>query len=156
MTDASDSLQAPQTSSDQGTRRSDLSTKRLDVEYHDCMRWCAKCGTPIDDGLLLCADCAPRHSLIQDVKIMPGKGSTAKAYKTSTQGSRNQSRLRVVEKVEWIHDRQRNERIVRLFDKENNSYSETCFDLETGEITWGPKYEDLDRKPHRSPNDRKE
>lgn len=87
---------------------------------------------------------------------MLGKGSTAKAYKTSTRGSRNKSRLRVVEKIEWIHDRQRNERIVRVFDKENNLYSETCFDIETGEITWGPKYEDLDRKPHRSPNNRKE
>jgi hypothetical protein len=119
------------------------------------MRWCAKCGSPIDDGLLLCTDCAPRRNLIQDVKIEIGKGSTVKAYEMSNKGSRNQSRLRVVEKVEWIHDRQRNERIVRLFDKDNNLYSETCFDMETGEITWGPKYEDLNSKPHRSPNEKR-
>jgi hypothetical protein len=118
------------------------------------MRWCAKCGSPIEDGLLLCAECAPRNSLIQDVKVYIGKGSTAKAYKTSDGGSRNQSRLRVVEKVEWIHDRQRKERIVRLFDKDNNLYSETCFDIETGEITWGPKYENLDSKVHHNPNDK--
>lgn len=62
--------------------------------------------------------------------------------------------MRVVEKVEWIHDRQRRERIVRLFDKDNNLYSETCFNIETGEITWGPKYEELDGKAHRNPKDK--
>jgi hypothetical protein len=118
------------------------------------MRWCASCGSLTEDGLLLCAECAPRNSFIQDVKIYVGKGSTAKAYKTSDGGSRQQSRLRVVEKVEWIHDRQRKERIVRLFDKDNNLYSEACFDIETGEITWGPKYEDLDSKVQRNPKDR--
>jgi hypothetical protein len=133
------------------------------------MRWCARCGAPIDDGLLLCGKCVPREKLIQDVKIImtspitmvvgmdgkaaqniPGKGkSTVKAYEASDKGGRRRSRLRVVEKIEWIHDRQREERIVRLFDHRNRLYSETCFDLETGAITWGPKYENLDNKKGR-------
>lgn len=119
------------------------------------MRRCANCGSPIEDGSLLCAKCAPRNSLIQDVKVYIGEGSTAKAYKTSDGGSRSQSRLRVVEKITWIHDRQRKERIVRLFDEDSNLYSETCFDIETGEITWGPKYEDLDSKVHPGANDKR-
>jgi hypothetical protein len=110
------------------------------------MRWCARCGVSVDDGLLLCASCVPREKLGQSVTIEFGSPprSTAMAYELPNQGGKHQSRLRAIEKVEWIHDRQRQERVVRLFDHHNRLYRETCFDLETGVITWGPKYGPLD------------
>lgn len=123
------------------------------------MRWCARCGEPIDGGLLLCATCVPRDRLRQDVQIRliepatamvdaddravelrPGRGtSRVRAREMPSSGGISRSRLRAVEKVEWIHDRQRDERRVWLFDHRDRVYSETCFDLVTGAITWGPK-----------------
>jgi hypothetical protein len=127
------------------------------------MRWCARCGSPIDEGLILCAQCVPREYLQQSVNIrltsaprvvfdsegniaenIPGSGtSTAKAYDMSA-GSKGRSPLRAVEKVQWNLDRNRYERAVWLFDRNENVYSETWFDLDTGEITWGPKVGPLD------------
>lgn len=127
------------------------------------MRWCARCGVPIDDGLLLCAQCVPRENLQQSVNIeltspphvildaegkvvenVPGYGkSTVKAYDMSA-SSKNRSPLRAVEKVQWNHDRNRHERAVWLYDRDNNLYCETWFDQDTGQITWGPKSGALD------------
>jgi hypothetical protein len=42
------------------------------------------------------------------------------------------------------HDRGRYERVVWFYDRSNNVYCETWFDLDTGEITWGPKRGPLD------------
>lgn len=121
------------------------------------MRWCARCGEPINDGLLLCAACVPRSELRQSANVrldkppgvvigpdgqiqemIPGTGTTTvKAYKVPQKGGQSRSRLRAVEKLQWIHDRQRYERTVWLYDHLDRVYSETCFDPETGEITWG-------------------
>jgi hypothetical protein len=130
------------------------------------MRWCARCGVPIDDGLLLCADCVPRHKLIQDATINLGSPITAvidseggvrntgsggngttskvKAYEVPSKGGKRRAPLRAVEKVQWINDRQRYERVVWLYDRRDRVYCETCFDLKTGTITWGPKRGALD------------
>jgi hypothetical protein len=127
------------------------------------MRWCARCGAPIDDGLLLCPECVPREHLQQNVNIelttpphvifdaegnvvasLPGSGkSTVKAFDMSGK-SKSRSPLRAVEKVQWNHDRQRYERAVWLFDRSNNLYCETWFDEDTGQIAWGPKFGALD------------
>lgn len=127
------------------------------------MRWCARCGLPIDDGLILCARCVPREDLQQSANIeltspphvvldaegrvveaIPGYGkSTVKAHDMS-KGSKTRAPLRAVEKVQWNNDRQRNERAVWLYDRNNNVYCETWFDLDTGQIAWGPKTGPLD------------
>src|ERR1700733_7225196 len=110
-----------------------------------------------------CARCVPREHLQQNVNIeltsppkvildregniteeIPGSGkSTVKAYGMST-GSKGRSPLRAVEKVQWNHDRSRYERAVWLYDRNDNLYCETWFNLDTGEIAWGPKMGPLD------------
>jgi hypothetical protein len=127
------------------------------------MRWCARCGASIDDGLILCSLCVSRQHLQQSVTIeltsppmvildhdrrmieeIPGSGKmTVKAYDMST-GSKKRSPLRAVEKVQMNHDRNRYERAVWLYDRNDNLYCETWFDLDTGGITWGPKMGPLD------------
>jgi hypothetical protein len=134
------------------------------------MSWCANCGVPINDGLLLCKDCVSRGDLKQSVHIeltsapnvkfdsegnvlenTPGSGkSTVKAYDMSA-GSVARSPLRAVQKVQWNHDRKQNERAVFLFDRNNNLYCETWFDLTTGQITWGPKRGPLDDQSMHGP-----
>ena len=118
------------------------------------MRWCARCGEQVNDGFVLCQTCVPRSQLRQSATIhldtapaitvdadghvvasTPGTGHTV----VKAQHGGGRSPLRAVEKVEWIQDRQRYERRVWLFDRQNNLYCETCFDVDTGEITWGPK-----------------
>jgi hypothetical protein len=115
-------------------------------DYSSHVRWCARCGAAIDDGLLLCTDCTPRDKLQQDVLIKMGSPptSTVKARDILPQGGKKKSRLRAVEKVEWNGDRRRLERRVMLFDHRDRVYCETWFHLKTGEITWGPKRGSLD------------
>lgn len=113
--------------------------------------------------MVLCNQCVPKESLAQNVTIemirapnvirdsdgnilqnVPGYGkATTKAYDMSA-GSKNRSPLRIVQKIQWNHDRKRNERAVWLYDRNNNLYCETWFDLDTGQITWGPKRGPLD------------
>ena len=127
------------------------------------MRWCARCGASIDDGLILCTQCVPKEHLRQSVNIeltsppkiifdcegkitetIPGSGkTTVKAFDMSA-GSTTRSPLRAVEKVQWNRDRNRYERAVWLYDRNDNLYCETWFDLDTGEIAWGPKMGPLD------------
>jgi hypothetical protein len=122
------------------------------------MPWCVSCGTLVDDGMVLCSQCVPKGDLAQSVTIemisapnvvldsdgnvvenIPGYGkATTKAFDMS-EGSKKRSPLRAVQKIQWNHDRKRNERAVWLYDRKNNVYCETWFDLDTGQITWGPK-----------------
>lgn len=109
------------------------------------MRWCARCGNETDDGILLCGSCLPRRRLRQDVLISLGSPvrSKVEAYEVVPGKSKRRSPLRVVEKVEYIYDRKRMERRVWLYDRQGRLYCETCFDLKTGKITWGPKSGDF-------------
>ena len=120
------------------------------------VRWCARCGIPVQPGVVLCTDCVPSgqlrqsatvsldvapHIEIKDGQVVsntPGSGSITMKAKWVLPGSIKEP-LRATEKVRWIADRQRYERTVWLFDRIGNVYSETCFDVETGAITWGPK-----------------
>ena len=140
-----------------------MKDRPIGSHYSGTVPWCAKCGKPIDDGLLLCEDCLPRYNLRQSVNIemtcppnvtfdsdgnvievTPGYGkSTAKAYDGST-GGYNRSALRAVQKVQWNNDRQQYERAVYLYDRNDNVYCQTWFYLDTGQITWGPKRGPLD------------
>jgi hypothetical protein len=138
------------------------------------MLWCAKCGVEISGGLLLCERCVPKGKLRQSATIelisppnmkfdpsgklvqsTPGYGkSTVKASDMSA-GSTRHSPLRTVQKIQWNHDRQRNERAVWLYDRDDNVYCETWFDLDTGEITWGPKTGPLDDQAIHGPSEGK-
>lgn len=42
----------------------------------------------------------------------------------------------VYDEVKWNMDRRRHERRVMVVDRENNTYSQTWYQLETGEVTW--------------------
>lgn len=125
------------------------------------MRKCARCNGDVAAGLLLCGRCVPRERLRQDVHITltdsanagtegkaqdqwPGVTSKVTARERPASGGISRTPLKAVEKVEWIHDRQRVERRVWLFDKRDRAYRETCFHLDTGLITWGPKAGSLD------------
>lgn len=127
------------------------------------MTWCARCGESTSDGLLLCAECVSRSNLRQSITIemttvpvikldpegniignVPGKGKAVAKAADMSAGSVSKAPLRVVRKIEWRNDRQNWEIGVWTFDRENNRYSETWFDLATSRPTWGPKVGNLD------------
>lgn len=122
------------------------------------MPWCARCGVPIDEGPILCDQCVPRENLSQSARVemtsaprvvidsegniienIPGYGhTTMKAWDMSA-GSKSRAPLRADHKVRWNRDRKQYELCVLLFDRREDLYCETWFDMATGEITCGPK-----------------
>jgi len=85
-------------------------------------------------------DVAP-HIEIKDGQVIsntPGTGSTTMKARWVLLGS-SKGPPGPARRCSGLLTVRGTERTVRLFDRVGNVYSETCFDAETGEITWGPK-----------------
>jgi hypothetical protein len=107
------------------------------------MNSCARCGNPVEEGLLVCGDCVPRKRLRQDVHItltdsLGGPHEEPRSKVTAREvppvGGINKNPLKVVEKVEWRRDREQLERSVWVYDRRDGLYYERAYKAETNEV----------------------
>jgi hypothetical protein len=96
---------------------------------------CAGCGHEFTRDEYPCPECGSgdREVLVEDrASILEGLRTGARHGEP---GEVSPLHL-VYDEVKWNEDRQRRERRVMVVDRENKTYSQAWYHLETGEVTW--------------------
>lgn len=107
---------------------------------------CAICGGP--SVLLVCDVCLPEENLRQSATVRVGDKRNPITMRLRAGSGRTRTKLDVTMKVEWNHDRGREERKVLVTDQRTGRRWERWYSIETGALTWEKESDRTDQTTH--------
>lgn len=107
---------------------------------------CAICDGPTH--LLVCPRCLPEEKVRQSATIRVGDARNPSTMRLRAGSGASATRLDVTMKVEWNHDREREERKVLVSDQRTGRRWERWYSIETGQLAWEKECDREDQSNH--------
>ncbi|GAA1450240.1 hypothetical protein GCM10009641_82240 [Mycobacterium cookii] len=107
---------------------------------------CAICGG--STRLLICDECLPAEKVRQSATVRVGDERNPITMRLRAGDRAAGTQLDVTMRIEWNHDRGREERKVIVIDQRSGRYWQRWYSLETGEVTWEKEGSRTDQSIH--------